>query len=150
MFGVDSTSITSFANGIGGVTWGRNKEGDRARQLNMMVIYGFSSGLPVHYMKLASVLPDSRSLRLLREKLISAGTPPAGYIFDRAYLTEENLDYVVSMKLKCIFMARYDRNSVKQAIADTGKDDRIVREGIFIKEQEYYALEYAFPYSCKE
>ena len=105
-FGVDSTSITSFAKGIGNVTWGHNREGDKARQLNMMVIYGFSSGLPVHYMKLAGGLPDS--------------------------------------------LARYDRNSVKQAIADTGKDDRIVREGIFIKEQECYALEYAFPYSCKE
>lgn len=149
-FGVDSTSITSFAKGIGNVTWGHNREGDKARQLNMMVIYGFSSGLPVHYMKLAGGLPDSRSLRLLREELISAGTPPAGYIFDRAYLTEENLDYVIPMKLKCIFMARYDRNSVKDAIADAGKDDRIIREGEFLKEQECYVLEYVFPYSYKE
>ena len=149
-FGVDSTSITSFAKGIGDVTWGHNKEGDRAKQLNMMVIYGFSSGLPAHYMKLAGGLPDSRSLRLLREELISAGTPPAGYVFDRAYLTEENLDYVIPMNLKCIFMARYDRNVIKEAIADAGREERIIREGEFIRSRECYALEYDFPYSYKE
>ena len=149
-FGIDSTSITSYAKGIGDVTWGHNKEGDKARQLNMMVVYSFTSGLPAHYMKLAGGLPDSRSLRLLREELLSAGTPPAGYIFDRAYLTDENLDYVVPMGLKCIFMARYDRNVIKEAIADAGRDERIVREGEFIKDEECYAMEYVFPYSYKE
>lgn len=149
-FGVDSTSITSFAKGIGDVTWGHNKEGDKAKQLNMMVIYSFSTGLPVHYMKLAGGLPDSRSLRLLREELISAGTPPAGYIFDRAYLTDENLDYVIPMNLKCIFMARYDRVVIKEAIADASKDEKIIREGEFIRGEECYALEYEFPYSYKE
>ena len=149
-FGVDSTSITSYAKGIGDVTWGHNKEGDKARQLNMMVVYSFTSGLPAHYMKLAGGLPDSRSLRLLREELLSAGTPPAGYIFDRAYLTDEDLDYVVPMGLKCIFMARYDRNVIKEAIADAGRDERIIREGEFIKDEECYAMEYVFPYSYKE
>ena len=81
-FWIDSTSITSYAKGIGDVTWGHNKEGDKARQLNMVVVYGFTSGLSVRYMKLAGGLPDSRSLRLLREEMISAGTPPAGYVFD--------------------------------------------------------------------
>ena len=115
-----------------------------------MVIYGFSSALLVHYMKLAGGLPDSRSLRLLMEEFLSAGTPPAGYIFDRAYLTEENLDYVIPMNLKCIFMARYDRNVIKEAIADATKNEKIIREGEFIKSEECYALEYEFPYSYKE
>ena len=149
-FGIDSTSITSFAKGIGDVTWGHNKEGDKAKQLNMMVIYSFLSLLPVHYMKLAGGVPDSRSLRLLREELISAGTPPSGYIFDRAYLTDENLDYVIPMRLKCIFMARYDRVVIKEAIADAAKGEKIIREGEFIKNEECYALEYEFPYSYKE
>lgn len=149
-FGIDSTSITSYAKGIGDVTCGHNKEGDKTRQLNMMVVYSFNSGLPVRYMKLAGGLPDSMSLRLLREEMISAGTPPAGYVFDRAYLTEENLDYVIEMGLKCIFMARYDRKCIKEAIADAGANDRIVRDGEFIKDAGCYALEYDFPYSYKK
>ena len=148
---MDSTFIISFAKGIGDVTWRRNKEGDKAKQLNMMVIYGFSSALPVHYMKLAGGLPDSRLLRLLREKLLCTGTPPAGYIFDRAYLTDENLDdYVIPMNLKCVFIARYDRNAIKEAISDAAKDERIIKDGEFIKDEECYALEYEFPYSYKE
>ena len=80
----------------------------------------------------------------MTEELISAGTPPPGYIFDRAYLTDENLDYVIPMNLKCIFMARYDRVVIKQAIADASKDEKIIRG------KECYALEYEFPYSYKE
>lgn len=112
-FGIDSTSITSYAKGIGDVTWGLNKEGDKTRQLNM------NGRLRLHIrpagalQKLAGGLPDSRSLRLLREEMISAGTPPVGYVSDRAYLTEENLDYVIEMGLKCTFMARYDRTCHK-------------------------------------
>ena len=57
-FGIDSTSITSYAEGIGDVSWGHNKEGDKARQLNMIVAYGFTSGLSIRYMKLAGNLSD--------------------------------------------------------------------------------------------
>lgn len=116
----------------------------------MMLIYGFSFALPVLYMKLAE-MPDSSSLRLLREELLSAGMPPVvGYIFDRAYLTEENFDYVIPMNLKCIFMARYDRNVIKEAIADASKDEKNIREDEFIKDDECYVLEYEFLYSYKE
>lgn len=111
----------------------------------MMFIYGFSFALPVLYMKLVG-MPDSRSLRLL-----SAGMPPVvGYIFDRAYFTEENLDYVIPMNLKCIFMVRYDRNVIKAAIADASKDEKIIRGSEFIKDDECYVLEYEFLYSYKE
>ena len=82
--------------------------------------------------------------------MIIAGTPPAGYVFDRAYLTEENLDYVTKMGLKCIFMVRNDRIRIKNAIADAGANDRIVRDGEFINDAGCYALEYDFPYSYKK
>ena len=54
------------------------------------------------------------------------------------------------MNLKCIFMARYDRNVIKEAIVDAAKNEKIIREGEFIKDEECYALEYEFPYSYKE
>lgn len=54
------------------------------------------------------------------------------------------------MNMKCIFMARYDRNVIKAAIADASKDEKIIRESEFIKDDECYVLEYEFLYSYKE
>lgn len=72
------------------------------------------------------------------------------HFFDHTYLADENLDYVIPMNLKCIFMSKYDRNVIKEAIADAAKDKKLIRDGEFIKYEECYAIEYVFPYSYKE
>ena len=150
-FGIDSTSITSYARDIADSRWGKNKEHDKARQIGLMVMYNMENGLPAHYRKLPGNIPDSRTLRILIEELKSAGFGNCGFIFDRAYLNKENLDLVVPEGIKAIFMAKTGDGAVAECIASAlSPGDDITATGCFLREHDCYAKDYEYPYAFKE
>jgi hypothetical protein len=150
-FGIDSTSITSYAKDIADSRWGKNKEHDKARQIGLMVMYNMETGLPAHYRKLPGNIPDSRTLRILIEELKSAGFGTCGFILDRAYLSKENLDLVVPEGIKAIFMAKTGDGAIAECIADAlSSEGDITSTGSFLREHDCYAKDYEYPYAFKE
>ena len=113
-FGVDSTSISSYSKFLSDVHWGKNKEYDKLKQLNLMVMYDMESELPVHYRNLPGNIPDSRTLRLLIEELQAEDFSNFGLILDRAYLTKENMTLFVGNGYKGIFMAKTSDSNIKK------------------------------------
>lgn len=150
-FGVDSTSISSYSQGLADVKWGKNKEHDILRQTGLMVMYDMKSNLPVHYRKLPGNIPDSRTMRLLIDELKSVGFSNAGFILDRDYLTKENLDLLVPDSLKAIFMAKTTLTAVRTAIREASSvEGNILKTGTYLEGHDCYGKDYVYPYSYKE
>ncbi len=147
-FGVDSTSISSYSRSLSDAHWGKNKEHDKLRQLNLMVMYDMLSELPVHYRNLPGNIPDSRTLRLLIEELKAEAFNNFGLILDRAYLTKENLTLFVGNGYKGIFMAKTSDAAIKKEIekAET-KEGSMQRTGVFLRDFGCYAKECVYPFS---
>ncbi len=147
-FGVDSTSISSYSKFLSDAHWGKNKEHDKLKQLNLMVMYDMESELPVHYRNLPGNIPDSRTLRLLIEELKAEDFNNFGLILDRAYLTKENMTLFVGNSYKGIFMGKTSDSSIKKEIekAET-KEGSIKRTGVFLPEFDCYAKECIYPFS---
>lgn len=150
-FGVDSSSISNYSKHLSDAKWGKNKEHDPLKQLNILVMYDMVSELPAHYRNLPGNMPDSRTLRLLFEELKSAGFNEFGLVLDRAYLTKENLDLFVLNGYKGIFMAKTSDSAVKNEIIRlSSRETSIKRTGVFLPEFDCYAKECIYPYSYKE
>lgn len=150
-FGVDSTSISSYAGDLADSRWGKNKEHDAARQVGLMVMYNMASGMPAHYRKLPGNIPDSRTLRLLVEELKSAGFGGYGLILDRAYLNKENLDLLVPEGIRAVFMAKTKDARILECIEDAlSEEGSIMATGSFLREHDCYAKDYTYSYSYKE
>lgn len=147
-FGVDSTSVSSYSRSLSDVHWGKNKEHDKLKQLNLMVMYDMASELPVHYRNLPGNIPDSRTLRLLIEELKAEDFNDFGLILDRAYLTKENLTLFVANGYSGIFMAKTSDSKIKAEIvkAET-KEESMQRTGVFLPEFGCYAKECVYPFS---
>jgi len=145
-FGIDSTSISSYSEKLADVRWGKNKEHDTLRQLNLLVMYDMNSELPVHYRNLPGNIPDSRTLDILFEELKSSGFNNYGLVMDRAYLTKENLDRFIENRVKGIFMAKTSDKCIKQKILSSDMH----REGKYLIQHDCYGLECIYPHSIKE
>jgi transposase len=150
-FGIDSTSVSSYSRFLSDAHWGKNKEHDNLKQLNLMVMYDMASELPVHYRNLPGNIPDSRTLRLLIEELKAEDFNDFGLILDRAYLTKENLTLFVGNGYKGIFMAKTSDAAIKREIekAET-KEGSLQRTGIFLPDFDCYAKECIYPFSYKK
>ena len=150
-FGVDSTSISSYSKFLSDVHWGKNKEYDKLKQLNLMVMYDMESELPVHYRNLPGNIPDSRTLRLLIEELKAEDFSNFGLILDRVYLTKENMTLFVGNGYKGIFMAKTSDSNIKKEIekAET-KEGSIKRTGVFLPEFDCYAKECVYPFYIRK
>ena len=147
-FGVDSTSVSSYSRSLSDAHWGKNKEHDNLRQLNLMVMYDMLSELPVHYRNLPGNIPDSRTLRLLIEELKAEDFNDFGLILDRAYLTKENLTLFVGNGYKGIFMGKTCDAHIKNEIEKTQtKEGSMIRTGVFLPECGCYAKECVYPFS---
>lgn len=147
-FGVDSTSVSSYSRLLSDAHWGKNKEHDNLKQLNLLVMYDMESELPVHYRNLPGNIPDSRTLRLLIEELKAENFDNFGLILDRAYLTKENMVLFVDNSYKGIFMAKTSDSKIKEEIAKAEtKEGSIKRTGVFLPEFDCYAKECIYPFS---
>ena len=65
----DSTSISSYSETLAQVQYGKNKEDDKLPQLNLLLVFGEKSRLPVYYRKLAGNIPDGKTVKHLLEDL---------------------------------------------------------------------------------
>jgi len=67
----DLTSISSYANGIDMVEWGYNRDRESLPQINLGVIYGEPSALPLFYSLYPGSIHDVTTLKILSPSLRS-------------------------------------------------------------------------------
>ena len=113
----DSTSISSYSQGLKQVRYGRNKEHDPLAQLNLLLVFGEQSGLPFYYRKLSGSIPDVKTVTKLLEDLDVLGIQQAKLVMDRGFYSRENINQLMQQHRKFLLGVRTNLKYVKAAIA---------------------------------
>ena len=88
----DTTSISSYSELISQVRYGKNKDHEPLPQINLALLYGESSRLPVYYRKLAGNISDVTTIKRLLRDLSFLEIEKVKLILDRGFYSEENVN----------------------------------------------------------
>jgi len=88
----DITSVSSYAEQNEYVRYGTNRDGEKLPQINLGIVYGQMSFLPVIYRPLPGSLTDVKTLRNLLDQLDKLSFPKVHLILDRGFWSQENID----------------------------------------------------------
>lgn len=91
-YAMDITSVSSYSEFIEFVRWGYNRDGDDLAQINLLMITGEQSHMPLYY----RILPGSiKDVRTLQESLANMSYIESGslhYVMDKGFYSEPNVD----------------------------------------------------------
>jgi transposase len=127
----DTTSISSYSTLIKQAKYGKNKESDPLPQINLALLYGEESMLPVYYRKLAGNITDVKTIENLIKDVDFLNLEKLKLVMDRGFYSEKNINdlmkhhhkfligvktslKIVSSRLDSIrsdFVTRYNYNS---------------------------------------
>lgn len=88
----DTTSISSNSQLIKQVKYGKNKEHDLLPQLNLLMLYGETSRLPVYYRKLCGNIPDVSTMENLLKDIDFLQMDKVNLVMDRGFYSEANIN----------------------------------------------------------
>ena len=102
----DSTSISSYSEQIKQVRYGKNKDGDSLAQINLALLFGQESGLPVYYRKLPGNITDVMTIEGILAGIDYLEIKKAGLVMDRGFYSEKNLNAMFSRGHKFVVGAK--------------------------------------------
>ena len=88
----DTTSISSYSELIDQVKYGKNKDLEPLPQVNLALIFGENSMLPVYYRKLPGNIPDVKTIHKLLQDIRFLNLQKVKLVMDRGFYSAENID----------------------------------------------------------
>ena len=102
----DTTSISSFSQLIKQAKYGKNKKGDVLPQLNLTLLYGEASMMPVYYRKLPGNISDVRTIENLLKDIDFLERDKLKFVMDRGFYSERNINDMMKHHHKFLISAR--------------------------------------------
>lgn len=88
----DTTSISSYSELLKQVKYGKNKEDDDLPQINLAMLFGKRSMLPVYYRKLPGNIPDVKTIENLLKNIDFLDLEKLKLVMDRGFYSEKNIN----------------------------------------------------------
>lgn len=88
----DITSISSYAEHNEYIRWGYNRDKEALPQLNLGMVYGQQSMLPVLYRETAGSISDVSTLKHVLDQFLKLNYPKLHLVMDRGFYSKANLD----------------------------------------------------------
>lgn len=99
---LDITSISSYSGNIESLEWGYNRDGDDLPQVNLCMLFGETSRLPVYQTAYSGSMTDVTTLmNTLAEFTALTGTTDFGLIMDKGFYKAKNIDDMLTGDGKC-------------------------------------------------
>ena len=122
----DTTSISSYSRLIKQVKYGKNKEGDHLPQINLALLYGEESMLPVYYRKLAGNITDVKTIENLMKDIDFLKLEKLKLVMDRGFYSEKNINDLMKHHHKFLIGAKTSLKIVSRKL-DEIRDDFVTR-----------------------
>jgi hypothetical protein len=110
----DTTSISSYSELIKQAKYGKNKEGDSLPQINLGLLYGEKSKLPVYYRKLAGNTADVVIVRNLLKDISFLELEKLSFVMDRGFYSERNINELMKHHHKFLIGTRCSLKLIRQ------------------------------------
>jgi hypothetical protein len=93
---LDITSVSSYSEGIGSCEWGYNRDGEDLKQINICMLFGEDSKLPVYQTVYSGSLGDVSTLRAtISEFSALTGDADIMVVMDKGFFSEKNVDMLL-------------------------------------------------------
>lgn len=102
----DTTSISSYSQLINQVKYGYNKDGDSLPQINLALVFGEESMLPVYYRKLPGNITDVSTVQKLLRDLDTLGYKKIKLVMDRGFFSTANLNGLYQRRAKFLITGK--------------------------------------------
>lgn len=112
----DITSISSHAQAMDFVRYGYNRDHEKLPQVNLAMLYGQQSRLPVYYRQLPGNISDVSTLKKTINLLDYAGLKKLCFIMDMGFYSQANLDALYEQKYNFLLAAPATRNWISALI----------------------------------
>jgi transposase len=120
---LDITSISSYSSLIPDCEWGYNRDGETLPQVNMCLLYGEKTELPVYQTQYSGSLNDRAAFKTTMEEMKAvSGGKRLIVVMDKGFYSENNIKTLISggrsFLVSVPFTALYAKGIVKEARAE--------------------------------
>ena len=122
----DTTSISSYSQLIKQAKYGKNKEGDSLPQINLALLYGEESRLPVYYRKLAGNISDVKMIENLIKDVDFLNLEKLKLVMDRGFYSGKNINDLMKHHHKFLIGVTTSLTIVSRRL-DKIRDDFVTR-----------------------
>ena len=98
----DTTSISSYSNTLKQVKYGMNKEHDLLPQINLVLVFGEESKLPVYYRKLPGNITDVKTIQNLLKEIDFLQIDKVQLVMGRGFYSEANVNKLFKKHYKFV------------------------------------------------
>lgn len=112
----DTTSISSYSKTLKQVKYGKNKEHDVMAQLNLALVFGEDSRLPIFYRKLPGNLSDVSKIQHLLKEVELLNIKKANLVMDRGFYSEKNINDLFKHHHKFLIGTKLSLKLVKPSL----------------------------------
>ena len=121
----DTTSISSYSDAIRLAKYGKNKEGDDLKQINLALLYGETSMLPVYCRKLPGNTADVTTVTNILKDIDFLEMVKLNLVMDRGFYSKENINNLMKQHPKFLIGVRTSIRMVKDHL-ETIRGDKFI------------------------
>jgi transposase len=125
---LDTTSISSYSKDIPEVNWGRNKQDKSLKQVNICLLFGEISHLPVYQTIYSGSMVDVATLCSTIEEFESiVGTSKLTVVMDKGFYSDKNLRALLNKKdIKFIIAVPFTSKKANLLVEEIRNSDELL------------------------
>lgn len=139
-YAMDITSISSYGEFIQFVSWGYNRDGEDLPQVNMLMVTGEESRMPLYYRIIPGSIKDVSTLKDSLENLILIESGKMHLVMDKGFYSAANVDAMYAKHMKFMIGVPFTTAIAKKAVEDVRQDIRSHYNYCMVMEDELYAV----------
>ncbi len=114
----DTTSISSYSQSMKQVRYGMNKDHDPLAQINLALLMGQRSRLPVSYRKLPGNISDVKTITKLLQDIEYLNIKKVKLVLDRGFYSQANINALFQYHYKFLIAVKNSFSFVKRHLDD--------------------------------
>lgn len=114
----DITSISSYSKLNEYIKFGYNRDNEKLPQLNLAMLFGQKSCLPVYYERLPGNITDVTTLHNLLKTFKTMELKSLNYVMDKGFYSKKNVNELVASRSKFTLSVPLNNKWVQHAIDD--------------------------------
>jgi len=143
----DTTSISSYSKSLKQVKYGRNKDHDRLAQINLALLYGHDSRLPVYYRKLPGNISDVSTITNMLKDIEVLQLEKVKLVMDRGFYSESNVNALYAKHYKFLISTKTSLKFVQKHLDTVRQEMRRRAHYSSAYRLNYYTFMTIWPYA---
>ena len=138
-YAMDITSVSSYSEFIDFVRWGYNRDGEKLPQINMLMLTGEASHMPIYYRILSGSIKDVNTLNETLTHLSFLEKALLYFIMDKGFFSKANIDAFYVFRKKFVIGVPFTAKIACDAVEEFRETIKSQNNQIEVFEDELYA-----------